>query len=169
MTWRRYFAYGSNMLVARLRERTPSARPVGAASLAGHSLHFHHVSRQDGTAKCNIAECAGETVYGVVYDVHASEQPVLDRVEDLGRGYHIEEREVLLGAEPVSVFCYVAVPGTVDDDRRPFRWYRDIVLAGAREHGLPPDYVARIAREPVVEDPDPERAARHAALIVPAD
>ncbi|MDN3516998.1 gamma-glutamylcyclotransferase family protein [Aquisalimonas lutea] len=169
MTWRRYFAYGSNMLVARLRERTPSARLVGAASLAGHSLHFHHVSRQDGTAKCNIAACEGEVVHGVVYDVHASEQPVLDRAEDLGRGYHIEERQVLLGADSVSVFCYVAVPGTIDDNRQPFRWYRDIVLAGAQEHGFPSGYVARIAREPVIEDPDAERAARHAALLAAAD
>lgn len=169
MGWRWYFAYGSNMLVVRLRQRTPSARLVGAASLAGHGLYFHHVSRRDGTAKCNIAERAGETVHGVVYELRASEQPVLDRAEDLGRGYHIEEREVLLGNGPVSVFCYVAVPGTIDDDRRPFRWYRDIVLAGAREHGFPSDYVTRIAREPVIEDPDPERAARHAALIVPAD
>ena len=36
-----YFAYGSNMSVARLRMRTPSARKVGLFRLASHDLRFH--------------------------------------------------------------------------------------------------------------------------------
>jgi gamma-glutamylcyclotransferase len=51
------FAYGSNMLSARLRERVPSARPAGTACLPGFSLRWHKVS-VDGSGKCNVVEVA---------------------------------------------------------------------------------------------------------------
>ncbi|QIT54022.1 gamma-glutamylcyclotransferase [Aquisalimonas sp. 2447] len=163
--WRRYFAYGSNMLPARLLERTPSAVPVGVARLSGHAMRFHHVSRGDGTAKCNIVPANAGHVWGVVYDLPAAEQPALDRAEDLGSGYEIEERRVLAGDDSLTVFCYVALPGTIDPAASPFRWYRDIVLAGARLHRFPDDYLRRIAGEPAIEDPDARRDAHHRRLI----
>ncbi|MFV8835392.1 gamma-glutamylcyclotransferase family protein [Aquisalimonas sp.] len=165
--WRHYFAYGSNMLQARLLERTPSAQWLGVGRLPGHCLYFNHVSRADGTAKCNI-ECAGgesDTVWGVVYAVHRDEQPVLDRAEDLGTGYLIEPRLVHCRDAWLETFCYVAVPGTTDAAARPFRWYRDIVLAGARSHDFPERYIERIARERAVDDPDAQRAVHHQYLI----
>ena len=36
-----YFAYGSNMSLARLRARIPSAEKVGSFMLREHSLRFH--------------------------------------------------------------------------------------------------------------------------------
>lgn len=165
--WRYYFAYGSNMLPARLLERTPSAACLGPACLPGHRLAFNHVSRGDGSAKCNIAgwQPGGDRVWGVVYALPEHERPVLDRAEDLGRGYLIENRRVEMGGDWVDVFCYVAVPGTLDDRVRPYRWYRDIVLAGARQHRFPESYIDAIAREVVIDDPDARRAARHRKLL----
>jgi len=165
--WRYYFAYGSNMLPARLRERTPSAACLGAACLPGHRLAFNHVSRGDGSAKCNIAatQAGGDRVWGVVYSLPVKEQPVLDRAESLGSGYLIENRRVEMGGDRVDVFCYVAVPGTLDDRARPFWWYRDIVLAGARQHCFPESYIHAIAREVAIDDPDARRAAHHRKLL----
>ena len=163
--WRRYFAYGSNMLPARLLERTPSALPVGVARLPRHAMHFHHVSRGDGSAKCNIVPAGAGEVWGVVYDLPVTEQPALDRAEDLGSGYVIEERRVLADEDTLTVFCYVALPDTIDHGASPFRWYRDIVLAGARLHGFPGDYLQRIAGEPVIEDPDLRRDSHHRRLL----
>lgn len=165
--WRRYFAYGSNMLPARLLERTPSAVRMGVGWLPGHAMFFHHVSRGDGSAKCNIVptDTGNTNVWGVIYDLPVAEQPALDLAEDLGTGYEIEEREVIVGESRVRVFCYIALPGTIDDAALPFRWYRDIVLAGAREHRFPSAYLQRIAREPVIEDPDGARHLRHQGLL----
>jgi gamma-glutamylcyclotransferase len=39
------FAYGSNMLTRRLRERAPSARTVGTGVLHGHTLRWHKVGQ----------------------------------------------------------------------------------------------------------------------------
>ncbi len=48
----KYFAYGSNMSISRLRERVPSAVRLGIFFLEGHRLCFHKAS-EDGSAKCD--------------------------------------------------------------------------------------------------------------------
>ena len=165
--WQVYFAYGSNMLPARLLERTPSAQWLGVGQLPGYCLWFNHVSRKDRSAKCNIepADPSQHGVWGVLYQVHEAERPVLDRAEDLGSGYHLDACRIRRGEDWLDAFCYIAVPGTLDDAARPFRWYRDIVLAGARLHDFPQPYVERIAHERVVDDPDHARAAHHQTLL----
>jgi len=40
----RYFAYGSNMSLARLRRRVPSARRIAVATLPGYRLRFHKIA-----------------------------------------------------------------------------------------------------------------------------
>lgn len=47
-----YFAYGSNTSTARLRERMPSCKPLGIATLPGHALRFHKRST-DKSGRCN--------------------------------------------------------------------------------------------------------------------
>ncbi len=165
--WIRYFAYGSNMLAARLRARTPSCRWVGVAQLPRHVLRFHQVSATDGSAKCNIIPTASsdDVVYGVVYDIRRSERARLDAAEDLGGGYRIAELCVRMGRHGEGVFCYVAADDRVNDRLRPFAWYRDIVLAGARVHGFPDSYVKAIAAEAAVADPDEVRHAYHMRLL----
>lgn len=48
-----YFAYGSNMLFARIRERVFSVKRIGVAALRGYKLRWHKVS-VDGSGKCNV-------------------------------------------------------------------------------------------------------------------
>ena len=169
--WIRYFAYGSNMLPARLRERTPSCRRVGVATLSGHALRFNQRSTGDGSAKCNIVEAvnASDQVYGVVFDLRVPERPALDRAEDLDVGYRLQHLTVELGDSVEPVFCYVAMPNTIDDSVRPFRWYRDIVLHGARRHDFPPHYLQQIQSTHVIEDPNRRRDAHHRALLALPD
>lgn len=50
----RYFAYGSNLCVRRLRRRVPSARALGPARLDGWTLRWHKRG-EDGSGKCSIA------------------------------------------------------------------------------------------------------------------
>jgi len=165
--WIRYFAYGSNMHPARLRERTPSCQRIGVARLPGHRLYFHQRSATDGTGKCNIVatQRADDVVHGVVYDLPRAERPALDAAEDLGHGYRIEHLEVLLNGVSQTVFCYTAIPSTIDDSLRPFCWYRDIVLHGARQHAFPEPYLHAIAQTGIVEDQDAERLARYRELL----
>lgn len=162
-----YFAYGSNMHPARLRERTPSCLRIGVAKLTGYALRFHQVSATDGSAKCNILETGHEAdvVHGVVYSIPSVERAALDAAENVGVGYRLHHLDVRLGNCDRRVFCYVAVDGTTDDTLHPYRWYRDIVLHGARQHAFPEQYLAAIAAEQVREDSDPVRTSRHRRLL----
>ena len=159
-----YFAYGSNLSVARLRARTPSARVLHRAALPGHALRFHKAGR-DGSAKCDAFHTGhpAHCVQGVVFEIARAEKPVLDRHEGLGNGY--EEKWVTLqaaGAGPLRALLYYATH--IDPHLRPYHWYKAHVLYGAREHGLPPEYVAAVAGVPSVPDPDPARHARELAI-----
>lgn len=158
------FAYGSNMSRARLQARLVSARFVAVASLSGHRLCFNKVG-SDGSAKCNAEATgrAGDRVMGVVFELDAAEKPVLDRIEGLGVGYEEKHIEVLTtDGERLAAVMYAAI--RLDPSLKPYSWYRHHVLMGAREHGLPPDYIARIETVDVLEDPDRERHQRELAI-----
>ncbi|OBS09437.1 gamma-glutamylcyclotransferase family protein [Acidihalobacter prosperus] len=160
-----YFAYGSNMASARLRARVPSARACGIGRLRGHRLTFHLLSGNDGSAKCDACASGREAdeVYGVLFSLAASELAILDRFEGLGVAYE----RVLLGisperGKPVQAHVYralAAMPGSL-----PYDWYKTHVVRGAREHGLPEEYVACLEAVPARTDADAARRARELAI-----
>jgi hypothetical protein len=161
-----YFAYGSNMLSARLRERTPSARPLGVARLEGHVLRWHKAGR-DGSGKCDIVAAATPLahVQGVVYEVALADKPQLDAAEALGVGYAEVETVVHLAGAALRARAYAALQ--TDPAVLPYDWYKALVVGGACEHGLSADYVAALQAVPARPDPDADRAARHFALAAP--
>ncbi len=137
---RLYFAYGSNLHAPRLRGRVPSARPVAVARLPGFALVFGKRGG-DGSAKCDIVPVDDAAVWGAVYRIHCAEQPRLDAAE--GAGYREIAATVVAHDGAHTVFTYRARPGwTTSAPPKP--WYRDIVLTGAREHGLPRAYIAEV-------------------------
>ena len=158
------FAYGSNMSVARLRERCPSARAIGIAELPGHELRWHKRSR-DGSAKCDIvaSDAPSASVFGVLYEIAEHEKTALDRAEGLGAGYEEIEIEVLCGGSPVTAKVYRATD--TNPALRPYTWYRALVIAGAKEHCLPAHYVAGLESVPADEDANRARHDERMALI----
>lgn len=159
-----YFAYGSNMSSTRLRARVPSARPLGIAVADGLRLAFHKIGR-DGSAKCDIVPAADPTqqVHGVVFHIDPAHRPALDAAEGLGNGYAAVELDVALnGDHRITVFAYQATQ--VDPSLSPYTWYLDHVVRGAREHGLPAEYVALIQTIPCQHDTDSERHARELSI-----
>jgi gamma-glutamylcyclotransferase (GGCT)/AIG2-like uncharacterized protein YtfP len=160
-----YFAYGSNMSLSRLRRRVPSAQRVSVASLSRHRLRFHKVSWLDGSAKCD-AQSTGllqDLVWGVVYQIEPEERELLDQAEGVGQGYDrcwVEVR--LCNYEPCRAFIYQAT--RIDDTLLPFTWYKQHVVLGARENGLPDDYVNLIEAVQAVADRDLERHRRETMI-----
>lgn len=159
-----YFGYGSNMLLSRLQRRVPSAEPVMNATLPEHGLRFHKRSR-DGSGKCNIVADAEETVHGVVFEVSSADLDALDEAEQQGRRYRRRSVTVQGATRSVEAFAYVADPFYVDEALHPYEWYHALVLAGARQHGLPDSYIAQIEAVPTIPDPDRERRRSHQALL----
>ena len=159
-----YFAYGSNLLTRRLQGRVPSAHPLGAARLKGSRLAWHKVGA-DGSGKCDIAEDPDSIVWGVLFEIDPAEMPSLDRVEGLGHGYETKFVSVTLAGTEVRAKTYQAT--RTDPDLRPWHWYKDLVLAGAVEHGLPFPYVQAIRDIKATSDPVSTRRSNGEARLKP--
>jgi cation transport regulator ChaC len=165
----RYFAYGSNMLTARLRERVPSATAIGIGRIVGHALRWDKRSWWDGSGKCDAEATGrqGDVVWGVVFELDAEDKPLLDKAEGLGAGYMEMTVHVLTEAGPVSAVTYCATDK--DPSLRPYHWYKALVIAGAREHGLPVSYRKCLEFATTVSDANPARARTHEELLSATD
>lgn len=159
-----YFSYGSNMSTPRLAARLPSARALEVARLDGHVLKFHKVGK-DGSAKCDAESTRDDrsAVHGVLFRIPAGEKWVLDRWEGLADGYGEKfVRVVTRSGEARRALTYHAT--RIETGLKPYEWYKEHVLRGAREHGLPAEYVRAIERVETVPDPDRARHERELSI-----
>ena len=81
-----YFAYGSNMLSARLTARCASARVIGTAVAAGYDIAFDKIG-QDGSGKATLLRAETSEVHGALFHLDHGDLTVLDQIEGVGRGY----------------------------------------------------------------------------------
>ena len=150
-----YFAYGSNLLFARLHARCPSIVNVGTAILSGHKLSFDKPGG-DGSGKCGIEKTGVDGyVIGVLYEMDAMEKPVLDKIEGLGHGYEHKDVTVEIDNRPVDAFTYY--PTRLDCALPPYDWYKNFVLQGARENNFPASYIQTIESVTSVMDSNADR------------
>ena len=159
-----YFAYGSNIAQARILERISSAELVTRGYLLNHRLSFHKVG-QDGSAKCDAFETGNmrDCVLGALYQIDPAEKEQLDQVEGLGNGY--DEKEVTImtdSGKRMTALTYYAT--NIDITLKPFHWYKDHVLIGAREHDFPEEYIGQHLLIESIDDPDTERAEREIGI-----
>jgi len=155
-----YFAYGSNLSMRRMRQRIPSARPLGSAVLQGHRLAFHQVGR-DGSGKCDAAFSGRreDRVHGALYWFAPRHKADLDVHE--GAGY-TEQQVVVMRGDGTRHSAYLYIATHIDGALRPFAWYLDHVVRGACEHRLPRRYLATLLATEAIAD---SNAARHAAEL----
>jgi hypothetical protein len=162
-----YFAYGPNMSTTFTQERMPGCKPLGIATLPGHELRFHKRDA-DRSGKCNaFASNDDSRVIGVLFRFDASKRAELDRAEGVDDGYEPAMVTVVNDkGRRRKVLTYLATADEIDDNLRPYGWYRDSVIAGGVEHGLPADYIAEHIRsvEPL-EDAD--KSQGHEQLSAP--
>jgi len=172
----RYFAYGSNMLTARLHERVPSVTPIAIGQLLGYALRWDKRSWWDGSGKCDAEATSrnDDVVWGVLFEFDLDDKPVLDRAEGVGIGYVGKPVSVLTEGEVLTAITYCATDK--DATLRPYNWYKGLVIAGAREHGLPATYRRGLELVVTVSDTDTARAGgarnrypmtdRHSAYVL---
>jgi gamma-glutamylcyclotransferase len=130
------------------------------SELRGYDLRWHKRSR-DGSGKCDVVQPNDATVvvYGVLYEIPLGEKPTLDTAEGLGEGYEEENVEVAFqGATRVASIYHAT---DIDPSLRPYTWYKAFVVAGAKEHALPGEYIGRLLATDAIEDPDRERHDRN--------
>jgi gamma-glutamylcyclotransferase len=142
-----YFAYGSNMNSVQMAERCPGAVSLGVARLDGFALAFDRWSHRRSGYVADVLPSPGATVWGVLWRVTREHLLSLDRYEGVAGGaYRREAVHVSLATEPpreveavVYRVCQPDAPGP------PSAPYLNLMLEGAREHVLPPAYIANLA------------------------
>jgi hypothetical protein len=133
-----YFAYGSNMNWPQMQRRCPSARFICIARLSDYIFAIARHSRLRSCGTANIRVQHGSEVWGVIYDVSASDMATMDAYED---GYSRENVFVLQSngnAATQEVIVYIA-PEELNVPL-PNAEYKQLVLEGARYWQLPEQY-----------------------------
>ncbi len=153
-----YFAYGSNMLTGRLRERCATARVLGLATAKGCLVHFSKKGR-DGSGKASIrrTDARGAIVYGVLFEIDVSERAILDRFEGYPNGYRRDDHFIVETADDMNrleVSTYIAADNAIDEGLKPFDWYLALIIAGVVQHKLPDNYLEALMNIECVRDPD---------------
>ena len=145
------------MSLLRLQERVPSAKRLESATLKNHQLRFDMCS-DDGSGKCNSFQTNNieDTVIGTLFEINSNEKYILDSAESLGHGY--DEKLVLVqnnAGDVFEAFIYYAIK--IDTALKPYSWYLNHVILGAKETKVPTDYLAVIESIESIEDLDKAR------------
>ncbi len=161
-----YFAYGSNMLPARLQARCSTARVIGTANAQRFALEFSKPSK-DGSGKATLVESAfGEVATpGVLFEIERTELHQLDRAEGAGYGYDREDGfRVTSASTGATLTATTYLASATDPGLEPFDWYLALVLAGSHHHALNDDHLRRLRAIDHVIDTDHNRKGRIEAL-----
>ena len=157
-----YFAYGSNMQSATLRGRRgvayARALPV---RLPGWRLVFDKPPLLSvGHGFANIVPDATAEALGVAFELSHADLDHVELTEGVRIGNYdaVEVEAWTLGAGGESLRARSLSSPRRDGSLRPSRRYMALLIEGALEHGLPPDYVAALRAVPAVEE-SPEAAA----------
>ena len=161
-----YFAYGSNLLFHRLYKRTPSVKRQGIGFATHHQLRFHKIGT-DGSAKCDAFYTGKtqDTIHGCLYHLNERDKTTLDHIEGVGQGYEHKHLEVFTEAGTVPAFTYVVHPNYINEDLQPFEWYKNFVLAGAKQNKFPASYAAEIGRVMAMRDHNATRAEKNRSIL----
>lgn len=104
---------------------------------------------------------------GVLFSFDPAERAKLDKAEGVGSGYeHATVTVINDKGHRRKVLTYLATPDYIDDNLKPYAWYKDFVLAGGREHDLPPGYIAEyIESVEAIDDPNEARDKKQRATL----
>ncbi|MGH7789909.1 MAG: gamma-glutamylcyclotransferase family protein [Candidatus Binatia bacterium] len=148
-----YFAYGSNMsraIFVEQRRIQPSASTWGW--LASWRLCFDLPVGPGERGVANLVPDETARVCGVLHHITHAEAAHLDTTEGVTGGFYARHAVAVAAAsgETITAFIYHSKFGS--PGRKPSPRYMGLLLAGADEHGLPPEYVAYLRRFELAHD-----------------
>jgi len=140
-----HFGYGSNLSINSVHEDlNPNARYVMKGFLPNFEVSWPMWSEEEQSGYSGIMEAPGELVHGALYEMTEQELIAMDNLEDCYKGTYKRETFLVLGEDDK---WHSAELYRVIDPQGPFppaRSYVEIMLAGARELELDPEYIEKI-------------------------
>ena len=155
-----YFGYGSNLCRSIFYERR-GMRPLATrwGWLEGFRLAFNLPVGPGERGVANLEPEVGARTCGVLHLLTPEDVDRLDRSEGVHRGFYrrIQVEVLAEGEEPVSAFTYRS--SWAREGRKPSPRYLGLLVEGARQHGLPREYVTFLESHALAWD---ERQEEHA-------
>lgn len=161
-----YFAYGSNMLPARLQARCGTARVIGTAMAHRFELEFSKPGK-DGSGKATLIDSGVQSsaTPGVLFEIDRADLNFLDKAEGAGSGYdRIDDFRITCASTGDIVTATTYLASKTNPDLEPFDWYLALVLAGSHHNALHEDHQTRLRGVGHVNDTHRSREGRIEAL-----
>ncbi len=138
-----YFAYGSNMDAAQMKERCPNAELLGPAVLKNYELAFTIYSQKRKCGCADVVPKDGALVYGLLYRLTDEDQERMNAHE--GHPIHYQRVTVTVthSGEDQEAVTYEVV-----NKQEPIptsNEYLDLLRNAAKLHAFPEDYQAMLA------------------------
>lgn len=137
-----YFAYGSNLCRATFVERR-GLQPLETrrARLDGHRLTFDLPVGPGERGVANLVPDPAAATWGVCYLLDPAACDHLDRTEGVHLGYYrrLDVSVVTDDGAALAAFAYRGAASVAG--RKPSQRYLGLLLTGAREHGLPDEWI----------------------------
>jgi hypothetical protein len=151
-----YFAYGSNMQTATFSGRRGIAyRRAVPARLAGWRLVVDKPPLVPiGHAFANIVPDLAGVVVGVLYEITAADMEHVELTEGvrIGNYRRIDVTVAPLAPPPGEVVATTLASDARAPDLFPSDRYMACLVAGAEEHGLPAEWIARLRAIPCTRE-----------------
>lgn len=133
-----YFAYGSNMNTAQMKERCGIGfKEISPAKLDNYELGF------DKRGYANIRPRQGELVWGFVWEINTSCVNALDGYEGYPDVYNRKDVLVISDRHSLDAFVYIESEeefgGTPQID-----YLNNKIIPGAKENGLPQEWIKKL-------------------------
>ena len=142
-----YLGYGSNMSEEYMKTYAPSLEYVMNVQLPNYEIQFRKYSTDMKGGLSSIIEKPGGMIYAVLYWISKKEMEALDILEDVPLGIYKRETFQVLGEDGK---WYAADLYRVTNPKGPYtpsKRYLDIMIAGAKEHKINADWIARLEKE----------------------
>lgn len=157
------FAYGSDMFSAQIMERCSRPVLLAVACLADQRLGFFgHSDIWDGGVE-TVVPAPGQELWGVIYELTFTDAQRLDvwhdaRLDGAGSFFHYPARVLDTAGQPRTVLLYKK--DILGAQSPPSRQYLEVIIQGAKERGLPADYIEGLRAVPAKEAsyPVPDRS-----------
>lgn len=141
------FAYGSNLHPKQMSRRCPSAQLVGRSRLDRYELGFTRRSSTWGGGVADLVPCPAAHVWGALYKLSTQDLDALDAYEGVPTAYKRQRVSVVAADGTLwQPWAYVVVKKA--PYVAPAAAYMRAVIDGAREVGLPAEYIALLEAVP---------------------
>lgn len=139
-----YFAYGSNMNLAQMKQRCLNPKVLGIARLPGYRVEFYGYSGiWDGAQETVVPDLQSE-VWGVLYELQFFDCESLDGHHDVridGTGPYFHYPVDVIDREQGTIDAMIYKKNILQETKFPSTEYLNFIVQGAKEQGLPEEYI----------------------------